>query len=243
MFAVMAKRNVFVFFGSKSQEGESARVWFVLTDRMATPTRTGKFVHAVTVVAKWRDQFLGTFTYLVSLPSFVVRPRCPYFSAALRKQSNIIVFEQGPKQRYCKAEGASTHTPHHLKQTTSSKPPQAYYVYSRPCGVVQQCFVAPNRPPLPRVCPRSHPAPAVVRNKVKYMQFKKKRHNTNPKRGPYHFRSPARIFWRTVSPATTVHCTYPRVALTESLLSVSAPRPVSDAHSLVKGEALVTYVG
>ena len=23
--------------------------------------------------------------------------------------------------------------------------------------------------------------------------------NTNPKRGPYHFRSPARIFWRTVS--------------------------------------------
>ena len=39
----------------------------------------------------------------------------------------------------------------------------------------------------------------VVRNKVKYMQFKKKRHNTNPKRGPFHFRSPARIFWRTVS--------------------------------------------
>ncbi|CAN0293937.1 unnamed protein product [Pylaiella littoralis] len=39
---------------------------------------------------------------------------------------------------------------------------------------------------------------SLVRNKVKYMQYKKKRHNTNPKRGPYHFRSPARIFWRTV---------------------------------------------
>ncbi|CAM9187497.1 unnamed protein product [Choristocarpus tenellus] len=39
---------------------------------------------------------------------------------------------------------------------------------------------------------------SLVRNKVKYMQFKKKRHNTNPARGPFHFRSPARIFWRTV---------------------------------------------
>ncbi|CAM9146413.1 unnamed protein product [Ascophyllum nodosum] len=39
---------------------------------------------------------------------------------------------------------------------------------------------------------------SLVRNKVKYMQFKKKRHNTNPSRGPYHFRSPAKIFWRTV---------------------------------------------
>lgn len=121
MFAVMAKRNVFVFLGSKSQEGESARVWFVLTDRMATPTRTGKFVHAVTVVAKWRDRFLGTFTYLVSLPSFVVRPRCPYFSAALRKQSNIIVFEQGQSRDIAKQREHTHTTPpqeHHLKHIT-----------------------------------------------------------------------------------------------------------------------------
>lgn len=39
----------------------------------------------------------------------------------------------------------------------------------------------------------------VTRNKVKYAQFIKKRMNTNPGRGPFHFRSPARIFWRTVS--------------------------------------------
>ena len=55
----------------------------------------------------------------------------------------------------------------------------------------------------------------MVRNKVKYMQYKKKRHNTNPKRGPYHFRSPARIFWRTVSPATARG-----LALTETSLGV-----------------------
>ena len=38
----------------------------------------------------------------------------------------------------------------------------------------------------------------VVRNRVKYAQFRKKRMNTNPRRGPFHFKSPARIFWRTV---------------------------------------------
>ena len=40
---------------------------------------------------------------------------------------------------------------------------------------------------------------AVKRNKVKYAQFIRKRMNTNPKRGPFHFRSPARMFWRTVN--------------------------------------------
>jgi len=39
---------------------------------------------------------------------------------------------------------------------------------------------------------------SLTRNKVKYAQFVQKRTNTNPKRGPIHFRSPARIFWRTV---------------------------------------------
>ena len=39
---------------------------------------------------------------------------------------------------------------------------------------------------------------SLTRNKVKYAQFARKRMNTNPSRGPYHFRSPARIFWRTL---------------------------------------------
>lgn len=38
----------------------------------------------------------------------------------------------------------------------------------------------------------------MVRNRVKYAQFRKKRMNTNPRRGPFHFKSPARMFWRTV---------------------------------------------
>ncbi|XP_043829118.1 60S ribosomal protein L13a-like [Dromiciops gliroides] len=36
------------------------------------------------------------------------------------------------------------------------------------------------------------------RNKLKYLAFLRKRMNTNPSRGPYHFRAPRCIFWRTV---------------------------------------------
>ncbi|TKC35811.1 hypothetical protein EI555_021643 [Monodon monoceros] len=36
------------------------------------------------------------------------------------------------------------------------------------------------------------------RNKLKYLAFLCRRMNTNPSRGPYHFRAPSRIFWRTV---------------------------------------------
>jgi large subunit ribosomal protein L13Ae len=38
----------------------------------------------------------------------------------------------------------------------------------------------------------------VVRNRVKYAQFRNKRMNTNPGRGPFHFKSPARIVWRVI---------------------------------------------
>ncbi|KAH8047045.1 hypothetical protein JL721_12257 [Aureococcus anophagefferens] len=39
---------------------------------------------------------------------------------------------------------------------------------------------------------------SLVRNKVKFTAFLKKRTNTNPKQGPIHYRSPARMLWRTV---------------------------------------------
>merc|ERR1711862_490513 len=39
---------------------------------------------------------------------------------------------------------------------------------------------------------------SLTRNRVKYAQFRRKRMNTNPRRGPFHFKSPARIVWRTI---------------------------------------------
>lgn len=39
---------------------------------------------------------------------------------------------------------------------------------------------------------------------VKYLSFLRKRMNTNPSRGPYHFRAPSKIFWRTVRGETLI---------------------------------------
>lgn len=39
----------------------------------------------------------------------------------------------------------------------------------------------------------------LVRQKMKYERFLRKKHNTNPQRaGAWHYRAPSRIFWRTV---------------------------------------------
>lgn len=38
----------------------------------------------------------------------------------------------------------------------------------------------------------------LVRQKMKYLRFLRKRMNTKPSKGPHHFRSPARILWRTI---------------------------------------------
>ena len=36
------------------------------------------------------------------------------------------------------------------------------------------------------------------RNKLKYMDFLRKRMSTNPKKGPLHYRAPSRVVWRVV---------------------------------------------
>jgi large subunit ribosomal protein L13Ae len=36
------------------------------------------------------------------------------------------------------------------------------------------------------------------RNKLKYMEFLRKRMSTNPKKGPIHFRAPSRMVWRGI---------------------------------------------
>ena len=37
-----------------------------------------------------------------------------------------------------------------------------------------------------------------IRNKIKYLNFLRKKHTTNPKKGPFHLRSPADVFTRVV---------------------------------------------
>ena len=39
---------------------------------------------------------------------------------------------------------------------------------------------------------------SLYRNKLKYASFRRKKMNSNPRRGLYHYRSPAKILWRTI---------------------------------------------
>ena len=39
---------------------------------------------------------------------------------------------------------------------------------------------------------------SLFRNKLKFKEFLNKANNTNPRKGPFHFRAPSRIFWRIV---------------------------------------------
>jgi large subunit ribosomal protein L13Ae len=39
---------------------------------------------------------------------------------------------------------------------------------------------------------------SLLRNKDKWARYRNKRHNTNPVRGPYHFRAPSKMFFRVV---------------------------------------------
>ena len=49
----------------------------------------------------------------------------------------------------------------------------------------------------------------LVRQKMKYERFLRKRMNSNPKKGPIHFRAPSRIFWRTVRGCVLAMIAYP----------------------------------
>jgi len=37
-----------------------------------------------------------------------------------------------------------------------------------------------------------------IRNKFKFISRSKKRTNTNPKHGPFHFKTPSQVFWKTI---------------------------------------------
>ncbi|KAL8524424.1 hypothetical protein ACS0TY_014131 [Phlomoides rotata] len=42
----------------------------------------------------------------------------------------------------------------------------------------------------------------LVRQKMKYLRFLRKRMNTKPSHGPIHFRAPSKILWRTIRGVT-----------------------------------------
>lgn len=79
---------------------------------------------------------------------------------------------------------------------------------------------------------------SLFRNKLKFHEFLNKGMNTNPRRGQFHFRTPARIFWRTVR-GMLPHKT-PKAAAALGRLKVfeGIPYPYDQKRRLVVPDAL-----
>merc|ERR1711970_564201 len=76
------------------------------------------------------------------------------------------------------------------------------------------------------------------RNKLKYLDFLRKRCNVNPKRGPFHHRSPAKIFARTVRGMLPIKTPRGKKALKNLRSYEGMPRPYDHVARQVIPDAL-----
>ncbi|KAL7497061.1 hypothetical protein ACHAWT_008437 [Skeletonema menzelii] len=71
------------------------------------------------------------------------------------------------------------------------------HMHGRLCSIVAKELLAGQKIVLVR-CEDMVISGSLVRNQTKYAQFRQKRMNTNPSRGPFHFKAPSMMVWRTI---------------------------------------------
>ncbi|KAL5457425.1 hypothetical protein EMCRGX_G034683 [Ephydatia muelleri] len=71
------------------------------------------------------------------------------------------------------------------------------HLLGRLASVIAKTILSGQRVVVVR-CEAINISGSFYRNKLKYHKFLDKRCNINPRRGPFHLRTPSRIFWRTV---------------------------------------------
>lgn len=81
---------------------------------------------------------------------------------------------------------------------------------------------------------------SLYRNKLKYHEFLRKRTSTNPNHGAFHFRAPARIFWRTVRGMLPHKTARGAAALERLKVFEGIPEPWSQKKRMVVPAAMRT---
>ncbi|KAJ8947478.1 hypothetical protein NQ318_009781 [Aromia moschata] len=71
------------------------------------------------------------------------------------------------------------------------------HLLGRLAAIVAKTLLQGNKVTVVR-CEQLNISGNFYRNKLKFLSFLRKRCNVNPARGPFHFRAPSRIFWKTV---------------------------------------------
>lgn len=79
---------------------------------------------------------------------------------------------------------------------------------------------------------------SLLRNKIKWAYYRKKRHLTNPKKGPIHYRSPARMLWRVVRGMLPHKTARGQAALARFASFEGIPAPYDKQKRMVVPEAL-----
>jgi len=79
---------------------------------------------------------------------------------------------------------------------------------------------------------------SLFRNKLKYAAFIRKRTNTNPTRGPWHYRAPARILWRVIRGMTPHKTERAKLALERLKVYEGIPHPFDRLKRVVVPSAL-----
>ena len=77
-----------------------------------------------------------------------------------------------------------------------------------------------------------------IRNKNKFMYFLQKRMNTNPKRGPIHFRAPSMLLWRAVRGMLPHKSVRGQLALNRLKVLDGCPPPFDKVKRMVVPDAL-----
>uniref|UniRef100_A0A0D6R8A3 60S ribosomal protein L13a n=1 Tax=Araucaria cunninghamii TaxID=56994 RepID=A0A0D6R8A3_ARACU len=78
----------------------------------------------------------------------------------------------------------------------------------------------------------------LVRQKMKYLRFLRKRMNTKPSHGPIHFRAPSRILWRTIRGMIPHKTKRGELALARLKAYEGVPHPYDKTKRMVIPDAL-----
>eukprot|EP00919_Chromeraceae_sp_WS-2016_P000324 GHVR01000812.1.p1 GENE.GHVR01000812.1~~GHVR01000812.1.p1 ORF type:complete len:203 (+),score=40.23 GHVR01000812.1:92-700(+) len=79
---------------------------------------------------------------------------------------------------------------------------------------------------------------SLYRNRLKYQEFLRKRMTTNPKKGPFHLRSPARMMWRSLRGMLPHKLTRGKMALQRLKAYEGIPHPYTHRKRMVVPQAL-----
>jgi large subunit ribosomal protein L13Ae len=79
---------------------------------------------------------------------------------------------------------------------------------------------------------------SLYRNKLKYLSFLRKRTNTNPRHGPFHYRAPGKILWRVVRGMLPHKTAKGAAALSRFQVFEGVPPPFDQVKRLVVPHAL-----